>query len=203
MKYLIVGFGKFGRIAIQRITGNFPDAVLTIVESDTSKTIDISGMHEIVHAEATAFLLNELLEDTDIVIPMVPFHLAASYVLAGIRGRAVPLPVGLEERLPNTYRLDQSNVFCSRADFVCPDDCPEGERCTVTGSPRAPLHGDLENIREPGWRIWVQRSLQILPGVGGYPLGDLRRLEQSVTSGLNMIATACKCHGVLTAIEVD
>ncbi|MBI5251539.1 MAG: hypothetical protein HY912_18775 [Desulfomonile tiedjei] len=203
MTYLIAGFGKFGRIAFELITENFPDSELMILESDVTRTRSLADRDSVVNQDATSFLLNEpSLENSDIVIPMVPFHLAASYVIAGMCARAVPLPQELEEQVPNPYRLDESNLFASRADFVCPDDCPEGDLCTVTGMPRSPLHAALEGIQVPGWKILVQRSFQILPGVGGYPLGDLRFLRNRLATGMNIIATACKCHGVLTGIEV-
>jgi hypothetical protein len=102
--------------------------------------------------------------------------------------------------LPNPMVVNESNIVCSRADFVCPDDCPEGELCTVTGKPREPLYDALERLELPGYNMLVQRSSQILPGVGGYRLGDLHRLAHFVDKGRFLIATSCKCHGILTAI---
>ncbi len=203
MKYVIAGFGKFGRIAFERISKSFPASGLVIVEPDNSKTRDLGDPCRIENGDAIHFLFNDSsLEDVDVVIPMVPFHLAASYVFADIGARAIPLPPRLEEQLPNPYRLDESNLFVSRADFICPDDCPEGDLCTVTGLPRSPLYSSLEDLQTGEWKISVQRSFQILPGVGGYPLGDLRLLKHRLSAGPNIIATACKCHGVLTGVEV-
>jgi hypothetical protein len=203
MKYLIVGFGKFGRLAYERITLNFPSCQLLVVEPDSAKTAEIAERHGVIDEDATAFLLSgSSLEADDIVIPMVPFHLAATYISAGAGRRKVALPPGLEEQVPHPYPLDPSNLFCSRADFVCPDDCPEGDCCTVTGLPREPLYSTLESLKAPGWNVWVLRSFQILPGVGGYPLSDLRSLKSNVAKGLHIIVTACKCHGVLTGVEV-
>lgn len=203
MRYLIAGFGKFGRIAFERIISNFPDCELVVIEPDINKTAAITGTCEVIGEDAAAFLVNgSNLKADDIVIPMVPFHLAATYVAASAGRKRVALPQGLEEQVPHPYRLDAWNLFCSRADFVCPDDCPEGDCCTVTGLPREPLYNALESLKAPGWKVWVQRSFQILPGVGGYPLADLRSLKHNVGAGLHIIATACKCHGVLTGIEV-
>lgn len=203
MKYLIAGFGKFGRKAFERITSNFSGRELIVIEPDSTKTAEIAARYEVIGEDATAFLLNGTsLEAEDIVIPMVPFHLAATYIASGAGRRKVALPQGLEEQVPHPYPLDAWNLFGSRADFVCPDDCPEGDCCTVTGLPREPLYNALATLKAPGWKVWIQRSFQILPGVGGYPLGDLRSLKHNVGAGLHIIATSCKCHGVLTGVEI-
>lgn len=203
MKYVIAGFGKFGRIAFERISKSFPAAGLVIVEPDESKTRDLGDPCQILDGDVIQFLFNDSsLEDGDIVIPMVPFHLAASYVFVDTGARAIPLPHQLEKQLPNPYRLDESNLFVSRADFICPNDCPEGDLCTVTRLPRSPLYSALEELHTGDWKISVQRSFQILPGVGGYPLGDLRLLKHRLATGTNIIATVCKCHGILTGVEV-
>ena len=47
---------------------------------------------------------------------------------------------------------------------MCPDDCPEGETCTVTGLPRVPLYDELELLKSPDWTTLIQRSFQILTG---------------------------------------
>ncbi len=120
MRYLIAGFGKFGRIAFERITSNFPDCELIAIEPDIEKTAAITDKCEVIGEDAAAFLSNaSYLEADDIVIPMVPFHLAATYVAVGAGRKKVALPQGLEEQVPHPYPLDAWNLFCSRADFVC------------------------------------------------------------------------------------
>jgi hypothetical protein len=104
--------------------------------------------------------------------------------------------------VPNPFALDGSNLCCSRADFFCPDDCPEGDLCTVTGEPREePLYRMLEELEVPGVTVLVLRSRQIMPGIGGYLLGELMDLTERIPQGRSLIATSCKCHGVITSIE--
>jgi hypothetical protein len=203
MTYVIAGFGKFGRIALERLLRAFPGQPIIIVEHNEDTCAPELPRHvKWIHRDAISFLLNaaELLPG-DIIIPMVPFHLLAAYVMAGRAGSCeVPLPDALEAILPNPFRIDPSTLCCSRADFICPDDCPEGERCTVTGDPREPLNAAIEEIAVPGFTVRVQRSFQILPGVGGYPLSQIADLAAKVTQGRYIMVTSCKCHAILTAV---
>ncbi len=201
MRYVIAGFGKFGRLAFDRIRSAYPDCSFIVVESDLGKIESLPNC-SMVNSDVISFLLaNESELSEDIVIPMVPFHLAAAYVLAAGGCRETALPPSVEARVPNPYLLNESNILCTKADFLCPDDCPEGETCTVTGLPREPLYEDLKLLKSPDWTTLIQRSFQILPGVGGYPFRDLKNLLEKIRPGLNLIATACKCHGTVTAVR--
>ena len=174
-----------------------------VLEQDGEKSAcKFSPPVSIIEGDAASLLLDApLFHAEDLIIPMVPFNLAASYVLAKhANTREIAVPEEMIDLLPNPMVVNESNIVCSRADFVCPDDCPEGELCTVTGKPREPLYDALERLELPGYNILVQRSSQILPGVGGYRLGDLHGLVHLVDKGRFLIATSCKCHGILTAI---
>ncbi len=204
MKYLIMGFGKFGRLAFDRLKERFPDRPLLVVERKEGLTGLGPPSLVLTHrGDAVSFLVEEPgLEDRDVVIPMVPFHLAAAYLCARLSDmEPVTLPKELANQVPNPFSLDDSNLCCSFAHFLCPDDCPEGDYCTVTGERRdEPLYGVLERLEAPGFQVLVQRSHQILPGVGGYRMDELRKLAGTVTSSRCIVATSCKCHGILTAI---
>ncbi len=202
-RFVIVGLGKFGCIALDRLSSSFPESRIIVIERDNAKS---EGKYpdsiNLIQGDAVSFLLDSpLLRAEDLIIPMVPFHLAAAYVLARHpESRGTPIPEQVIGLLPNPLLINESNVVCSRADFLCPDDCPEGELCTVTGEPRVPLYDDLGRLEMPGYNLLVQKSLQILPGVGGYKLGDLQRLAELADKGRLIIATSCKCHGILTTI---
>ena len=204
MKYIIVGYGKFGRIALERIRSAFPEMSVIVVEHDPSVPAPSDTAHvTVVRNDAVSFLSeSNMLEPDDLIIPMVPIHLAAHYVLSRCPGTApVPIWDKMGEMLPNPIRLDTSTLVCSRANFVCPDDCPEGRVCTVTGREiDTPLYAVLEQIEAPGFKVLVQRSFQVLPGVGGYSFGDLIELAAEINEGTYMIATSCKCHGIITAV---
>ena len=204
MKYLIMGFGKFGRLAFDRLKERFPDRPLLVVEREEDLASLGTPPLVLTHkGDAVSFLLEAPgVEDRDIVIPMVPFHLAAAYLCARLSDmEPITLPKELADQVPNPFPLDDSNLCCSLAHFLCPDDCPEGDYCTVTGERRdKPLYGILEELDAPGFQVVVQRSYQILPGVGGYRMDELRNLPGMVTSRRCIVATSCKCHGILTGI---
>lgn len=203
--FVIAGFGKFGRLALERLQNSFPLSRIVILEQDAGVSAwKFSPQVSAIQGDAVSLLLDSpQFHAEDLIIPMVPFNLAASYVLAKHADSCeIPAPEGLLALLPNPRQINASNIVCSRADFVCPDDCPEGERCTVTGRPREPLYDLLGRLEVDGYKILVQKSSQILPGVGGYRLRDLHDLAQLVDKGRSIIATSCKCHGILTAIKI-
>lgn len=206
MKYVITGYGRFGKIAFARLRSAFTDASFVLIDPKGFEGADFDAATvTAIQADAVSVLHNRLrLDDTDMIVPMVPFHLAAEYVLA-LRpsARGTMFPRSAAALAPNPFALNESTLACSRADFLCPDDCPEGDLCTVTGQPRdEPLYAFLGKLVVPGFDVHVQRSYQLLPGVGGYPLGQLRELAQRIRPGACLIVTACKCHGIFTAIEV-
>ncbi|MDQ7781291.1 MAG: hypothetical protein RDU20_00335 [Desulfomonilaceae bacterium] len=205
MRYIVAGYGRFGRLAAARLTNHDRDCSIIVVEQDGGR---LSG---ILPARVTAFnddVISFILDPgkvrpEDIILPMVPFHLIASLIVSSIPGcKEIPFPEQLGPKLPNPFVLNQANLCCSRADFICPDDCPEGDLCTVTGLPRDPLYEELERLEVPGFTVLVQRSFQILPGLGGYPMEDVHRIQRHVKSGAYLVATSCKCHAVLTALHV-
>lgn len=201
--FVIAGLGKFGCLALERLQHSFPHARIIVLEQEGEKSAcKFSPPVSIIEGDAASLLVDSpLFNAEDLIIPMVPFNLAASYVLAKhANTREIAIPEEMIDLLPNPIVVNESNIVCSRADFVCPDDCPEGELCTVTGKPREPLYDALGRLELPEYNILVQRSSQILPGVGGYRLGDLHKLAHLVDKGRFLIATSCKCHGILTAI---
>lgn len=205
MNYLIIGYGKFGRLAVERLLNLGTESTITIVEQNRDQ-IDgtVAPQVKTVVQDGISFLVDSAkIGQEDVVVPMVPFHLAASFISSSTPGcRAIPFAEELESLVPNPFPLDQSNLCCSKAEFMCPDDCPEGDLCTVTGMPREPLYHKLESLEITGFTVLVQRSFQILPGVGGYRYHDLCRMKEQSTSGKYLIATSCKCHAILTALQV-
>ena len=201
--FVIAGLGKFGCLALERLQNSFPKCRIIVLERDTAKCeCETSPPVSVIQGDAVSLLRDtSIFNAQDIVIPMVPFNLAASYVVAGHEeAHEIAMPEEMLVLIPNSVQINASNAVCSRADFICPDDCPEGELCTVTGEPREPLYEALQVLKLPGYNVLVQKSSQILPGVGGYRLGDLRALFNLTDKGRFIVATACNCHGILTAI---
>jgi hypothetical protein len=202
MRYVIVGFGKFGRIALERLVLAFHSPPVIVVESGSSPPARLPGNVRWIAEDAVSFLKEAHgPAREDVIIPMVPFHLAAAWIVArSPLITQIPLPMCLQSLLPHALPLDPCNLCASKASFLCPDDCPEGDVCTMTGEPREPLFADIAAIAPPGFTVLVQRSFQILPGIGGYLFGDLVELERCMTPGRYVVATSCKCHAILTGL---
>jgi hypothetical protein len=205
MSYVVAGYGKFGRLALKRLTSAFPSTSVMVVEESLDRPPGPPFPQvSFFRGDAVSFLLRSpVLQDDDVIIPTVPFHLTAAYLLSAIpSSRAVLFPSRLVQLVPNPYALDQWNLFSSHAHFVCPDECPGEACCTVTGEVREPLFSIIAGLNIPGFTTVVLESKQILPGVGGYHLRELKKIVQAVRPGKNILATACQCHGVMTALEV-
>jgi hypothetical protein len=152
--------------------------------------------------DAATILAKNVYDPEDIVVPMTPFNLAAHILLAddaSLEWDVIPESVSAE--VPNPYPLGKSDLACSKAESVCPDDCPEGPLCTMTGAPRAPLYDELARVHVGDRPLLVLRSSQILPGVGGYEMRALRELSHLIADGLNLVAVSCKCHGIISALR--
>ncbi len=211
--YWIIGAGKFGVKAAERLHKKRPEASLTVVDQDASALDRLDRLPvERVCKEGASYL--EVYLDTQIVpdwiIPAVPIHLAFEWVRLklSIQGRveACPVPQDIEKMLPNPIRGSQGQLFVSYADFLCPDNCTEPfERCTFTGKPRKGLlYKRIEEISYKDYRSIVVRSHQLAPGVGGYQPEALKRslAEVSKSDAPVLYSTACLCHGVMHAFNL-
>ena len=210
--YLILGAGTFGRLALERLTRQDAAASFVVVDSDPAAltmTLDgVPGWTQ-VQSEAAAFLVQHLRDDGrwDWIIPMVPVHVAFHWLmagpLAGSAWRPAAAPEALAGLIPGTRRGPHGELYLSRASHLCPDDCAEPEVCPVTGESRdLPLHQELACLHLAGYEIRVIASRQLAPGVGGYSprrLLDLAR-EMGALKGNVLIATACRCHGVVDGL---
>jgi hypothetical protein len=206
--YLILGGGKFGRLALARLARQDAAASFLIVDRDPGPLATVGdGLHsQWAQAEAIAFLVQHLKRDGrwDWIIPMVPLHVAYHWLLkgplAGSGWQPAAVPEALEHLVPTVQRGPDGELYLSRAQHLCPDDCAEPEICPVTGEARdLPLHQELASPHLPGYQVKVVPSRQLAPGVGGYSPGrllDLSRDMEALT-GTVLIATACGCHGVI------
>ena len=207
--YLILGAGKFGRLALNRLARQDAAASFVVVDRDPAAlTMRVDGVlgWTRVQSEAAAFLVQHLGDDGrwDWIIPMVPVHVAFHWLMAGpLAGSAwqrAAAPEALAELFPGSRRGPHGELYLSRARHRCPDDCAEPEVCPVTGESRdLPLHQELASLHLAGYEIRVIASRQLAPGVGGYPPGRLVDLPRDLGAcgGNVLIATACRCHGVI------
>jgi hypothetical protein len=210
--YLILGSGKFGRLALRRLARQDAAASFVVVDLDPAAlALPPDGVRDLtrVQAEAIAFLAQHLGGggQWDWIIPMVPVHVAFLWLqagpLAGSAWQPEAVPEALAGLVPGARRGPQGELYLSRAHHLCPDDCAEPEVCPVTGESRdLPLHQELASLHLAGYEIRVIPSQQLAPGVGGYPpwqLLDLAR-DMGALKGKVLIATACRCHGVIQGL---
>jgi hypothetical protein len=207
--YLILGAGKFGRLALNRLARQDAAADFVVVDRDPAAlTMRVDGVPGLTRAlsEAVAFLVEHLRDDGrwDWIIPMVPVHVAFHWLMAGpLAGSAwqpAAVPEALAELIPGARRGPHGELYLSRARHLCPDDCAEPEVCPVTGEARdLPLYQELASVHPAGYEIRVIASRQLAPGVGGYSPQRLLDLARDVRAlpGNVLIATACRCHGVI------
>jgi len=210
---LVIGAGHFGKRAVRALGGR-RNTRLQVVEKDEGALAEISDPGvERVPAEGVAFLAEHAhgLPESTIVVPALPVHLAFEWLRVLLNGkdrhRPIRVPDTVKPLLPHTWDGREGSLLVSYADFRCPDDCPEpADHCTVTGKKRGkPMYELLADILLPGFRVHVIRSRQLAPGVGGYSVGDLKKLLGEVESGGNskwLVGTACRCHGVVSALEI-
>jgi hypothetical protein len=207
----ILGVGQFGRIAFQRLSAGKKRHRFVLVDPLRENLTRCEGLH-CTHQEqdGVAFLMDNLAagKGPDWIIPALPIHLAAEWLLRRLgvqRVRRGRLPDALDEILPNPMRGLDGNIYVSHADFRCPDDCAEPrDICTVTGKPRKRNMFDILKETNFGtFQSLVLRSHQLGPGIGGYRPRKLFDLLEKVEKahGSLIVSTACRCHGVLTGLE--
>ena len=210
-RFWILGAGRFGRIARERIHAKWPDAGITVIDklpidiaSDSITAIRRDGIEwlgDMLHPGAPV----------DMIVPAIPIHVALEWIVYKIKKKYTIHPINIPSdglmRWPHPRQGRPGQLFVSQADFVCPDNCPEPDRiCTVTGQPRPmDLHRRLAAVDFENVLPIVLQSHQILPGVGGIRPQDLLdalvRVRRNAQRSL-MIATACRCHGVIDFLRL-
>ncbi len=211
-RFWILGAGRFGQIAVERIIRHIPHATLIVVDQKSS-TMD--GKNITTIREDGIEWLNRTLDpnaSVDTIIPAIPVHVAADWLKLNLKHlyhiHSLPIKDSWLTRLPHAMRGTAGQAFVSHADFICPDNCPEPENlCTHTGKPRPmDLFRLLARFDVDDLLPIVIRSHQLLSGVGGiYPAELLSALETVCNNSHRamMIATACRCHGVVEFIRLE
>ena len=205
---LVIGGGRFGCLAIQRLPGR----VATVVEPQPSPELHSLVQKQVIHVLTIggAQALEQALVGPVLpvwVVPALPRHLLLDWLLLSLPNATLrDLPSGVLPGLPSVIAGEEGLAYLSLADFQCPDDClePEGY-CTATGLPREePLYEILAGMTAPGMNTAVLRSHQLAPGVGGFQSAELLALRERIQTqgGRWLLATACSCHGVVSSLEI-
>ena len=210
--FWILGAGRFGSLAVQRILARKKASHLVVVDRDV-QVLKKSGEQsvETVEQDAIDFLVHYPGLGSEWIVPAIPVHVAFAWLCRQLarEGTVTPLaaPSVLDQQIPNSTRGKGGVLYTSFATFRCPDDCDEpDDKCTVTGEVReAHLFDVVQTIEVEGYQTFVVRSHQLAPGVGGYRLSVLWRLleEARATEKDILVATACRCHGVMNALRFN
>ncbi len=212
--FLILGAGKFGLLALKRLSALDPEAWFVVVDHQAAALARAHSLGmpraDLVEAPAIDYLAAHLGPEApwEWLIPMVPAHVAYAWLLAGPLAGAGWGPMEVPEELKDLAALAirgaDGELYLSRATHVCPDDCAEPEVCPITGEERGqPLYQKLADASRPELPLLVVASRQLAPGVGGYAPGKLVELADAVTAapGPLLVATACRCHGVVHGLQ--
>ncbi|MEX1314029.1 MAG: NAD-binding protein [Desulfotignum sp.] len=205
----IIGSGRFGlRAARVMLEQNKPAIDVTLVDRDQSCLDKAAALGcTTVIGDGADFLFREMTRNRqpDWVVPAVPVHLAWEWcclILGTGRLLSYLLPETIDACLPHPVRGTDNQIYVSYADFLCPPNCSEPEdRCTVTGKPRKKeMFRVIAELNFPQMVPFVIQSRQLGPGVGGYPPADLCALADRISRhrGRCLVATACRCHGVIS-----
>ena len=209
----ILGGGQFGRHAASMLRQASPSADIIMVEKENPDALPENITF--IHDDGVTWLIRNLTPKTPVskIVPALPLHLAFEWlkellILAGVSLHPIDIPAELLRRLPHPVRQSSSQAVISHADFLCPAHCSEpGKKCTYTGKPRPPaLHHLVENLEYAPFTPLVIRSRQFAPGVGGFFPDDLWQLYSQARSNPKtplLVATACKCHGIVDGLIID
>ena len=207
----IIGVGQFGFIAFQRLSETVKDRHFVLVDPVEENLLKCAGPTTTLEvSDGVKFLERHLKKGRkpDWIIPALPVHLAAEWILLHLgptRLRRIPLPSELDRQVPNPIRGSEGNLYVSHADFKCPADCDEPrDICSITRKMRHQnMYDFLLNLSIKPFNSLNIRSYQLGPGIGGYRAEQLLEMKATVeqATGPVLLSTACRCHGVITALE--
>ncbi len=209
----IIGAGKVGRLAMERLGRRFGFERCLVLDRDRTRLDPFASKGAPVHlGDGVDYLRAHLTPEAAVewIVPAVPFHLVARWVRKSLQSRLrvnpIPVPEGVIRHLPNAFSTEDGGVVASNAAFLCPDDCPEPPRlCTRTGEAHPRVMFDyLARLAPQCWRSVVIRSIQLAPGIGGIPPSVLFDVLERIIgiTGRCLIGTACRCHGILHAFDI-
>ncbi len=207
----IIGVGHFGQMAFRRLSEARPDRNFVLVDPESENLRNCKTPQATLEvSDGIDFIENHLSNSggPDWIIPALPHHLAAEWLLLHLgpnRLRRIELPADLERLVPNPFRGCEGNLYVSHANFKCPEDCDEPrDICTITRKMRRQnMYDFLLNLSIEPFNSFNIRSCQLGPGIGGYRAQQLLELAATVeqATGPVLLSTACRCHGVITALE--
>jgi len=121
--YLIIGCGRFGSRAVEKLLQKDSRAKIIVVEKSRKALQKVARLPIQTEVGDGIIYLSKFLSEgqkTHYIIPAVPFHLAFEFILSqltplGAKKREVPM---LPE-LPNPMMGHTGDLYTSFADFLC------------------------------------------------------------------------------------
>lgn len=211
----IIGAGKFGTMAVEKLSRGIPASRIRVIDSSADKLTPFRGEYPTIRAEASDWMMQsvEELEKDEVLIPAIPSHVAFDWIARKMSGRCTLQPMSpgavLLDALPHPIPRGNGQILVSNAEFICPANCSEpSDVCTYTRSARPrEMHKYLGGLSSSGFHPIVLESRQMAPGVGGYTVNMLSHaysLVEGAPMGTDILfATACRCHGVINLFRLN
>ena len=203
----IIGAGRAGKRALEVLT-ELGFSRIRVIDPDPRALEPLRSLAEPVAADGVEWLSrgNGNVLRGEWLVPTLPVHLVFQWLLAvlGRRARQVEVPARAVADLPGLMETRDKGYTASLAQGLCPSDCDERKGCAWTRAQPYTLPQAL-SLRSRKWPLELVRSRALAPGLGGYPRSVLERLKNNLESrqGRVMVATACRCHGVIHALELN
>ncbi len=208
----IIGAGHFGNRAAHLLHQQGRKDVY-IVDLDEKALLKLDNIpFKSILYNGVQFLADNFqdLNPSNIIVPALPVHLAYEWLKLYWHGmydlEQINVPEPIRTQVPLTWDGSEGSLLISYADFMCPDNCPEPDICTVSGERRSePLYALLSNLELSGFKVHIIRSQQLAPGLGGYQVAELEKAARKVLQDKNitwLLGTACKCHGILSGFKI-
>ncbi|MGE5257728.1 MAG: NAD-binding protein [Hyphomicrobiales bacterium] len=210
--FWIIGGGRFGLRAAETLRRRGA-AEIVVVDPDRDRCRKLADRgFRTECADGASFLADHLTHPVSRlwIVAAAPVHVAFLWLRSRLSETAqtevVAVPEEVVRRLPNTMTGREGEVLTSNAGFICPPDCAEaGRLCAATGRPRPrSMHAFIGRLGAPNVKILVVRSFQLAEGVGGLRPRDLfsALADARSSKGTILLATACKCHAVISAFKI-
>ena len=204
---VVYGGGKYGKEAVKWLIENSREFVVIDVDENclVNREINVEKFGgRFVRGEIQELL--EIVEEVkpEYIFPTAPIHIAASliskkfdlevwnegvnYVLSGIPAKII-------------VSAGRGSVVVSyNRDYTCLPKCSAPEVCPVTKIKKpAPMYSLLEFAIPEGFVI---KTIYLRPGLGAIKGEEILELFRWAEKRDKIfIATACRCHGVVTALK--
>ncbi len=210
----IIGAGKFGKRAARLLSQRYPGRKITMVDPNLNSAPE-AGCAFVKQDGIKFCAAFKPQQGEDWIIPALPLHLAYKWVHETLKQRFRFKPITIDnkilDKLPNVIQGRQGRIYTSVADFFCPPDCPEPRNhCYHTGRRRRyDLFRFIAEVGGSDFHTIVIRSHQKAPGVGGFQVKTLFKIQQEIIGHLAteqiplLLATSCRCHAVIDTFFLE